>query len=136
VPLSDARKRTKLSQDFGSGAPVTWHCGFSITEPNSDGTGYQEPPGSAGYARSGKTNNVANFPAPQTAGGKTFVRNGTDIVFPNPTGPWGICRWLLFFQASSGGVPDYWLKLDSEINPKQGNTPVQVDTNTAEVTVA
>jgi hypothetical protein len=135
VPLSDARKRTKLDQDFGSGTPATWHAGLSSTEPNSDGTGATEPVGNS-YARSAKTNNVTNFAAAQTAGGKTFKRNSTDIVFPNPTGTWGLQSWLLFYQASSGGVPDYWVKLDAPISPKTGNTPVQVDANTAEITVA
>ncbi|MBW0088228.1 hypothetical protein I4I73_03230 [Pseudonocardia sp. KRD-184] len=133
--LSDARKRTKLDQDFGSGTPTNWYWGLSRTEPNEDGSGVSEPVG-AGYARVLKTNNATNFPAAVTAGGRTVKRNGTDVTWPNPTGDWGACGWYVLFQASTGGVPDYWNKLDDTFNPKAGLSPVQIDANTAELQVA
>lgn len=132
---SDARKRIKLDQDFGSGNPTTWYWGLSTTEPNSDGSGVTEPVGGS-YARVAKTNNTVNFPAAVTVGGRTLKRNGTNVTWPNPTGDWGLVGWHVLFTVSTGGTYEYAAKLDAAINPKSGNTPVQMDANAAELTVA
>lgn len=132
---SDARKRTKLNQDFGSGTPATWYWGLSTTEPNADGSGVTEPVGGS-YARVAQANNSTNFPAAVTTGGRTLQRNGTAVTWPNPTGNWGLVGWYVLYTASSGGTYEYANKLDAAINPKSGNTPVQLDANAAELTVA
>lgn len=132
---SDVRKRAKLDQDFGSGAPTNWYWGLSTTEPNADGSGVTEPVGN-GYARVLQANNPTNFPPAVTTGGKTLQRNGTNVTWPNPTGPWGVLGWYVLYTGLTGGTYQYANKLDSSIAPKSGNTPVQIDANAAEFVVA
>lgn len=133
---SDARKRAVLDRELGSGSPTaTWYWALSTTEPQPDGTGFTEPVGNS-YARVAKTNNPTNFPAAQTASGKTFKRNGTDVTWPNPTGPWGNCGWYGLFEGAAGGTYQYANAMDEVRAPKTGTTPVQLDAGQAEFSVA
>lgn len=127
---TDSRERAIADSQFGGGAttwaPTTWSVGLSSTTPATDGSGFTEPVGSS-YGRVGLTNNATNFPAASTSAGTTTKANGTTIAFPNPTGTWGLMAYFGFFVASSGGLPEYWFKLDASITVQNGNTPVQFD---------
>lgn len=129
---SDARERQVLDALFGSGTPATWYWGLSTTAPNDDGTGFTEPVG-AGYARVAMTNNTTNFPASTTVAGRSVKKNGVKVTWPNPTGNWGLLGHYGIFGALSGGTPDFTNPLDTEIAPKSGNTPVELDVGEAEI---
>lgn len=130
MPAIYDRDRLIADSQFGGGAttwaPATWFVGLSTTTPAKDGTGFTEPVGGS-YARSSQTNNATNFPAAVTAGGETTKVNGTNTVFANPTGNWGLVTHFGYFIASSGGVVAYWFKLDAPIPCASGSTPVQFD---------
>lgn len=118
--------RTIADSRFGSGSPSIWYIGISTTPSNADGTGFTEPVGGS-YARVAVTNNGTNFPNAATVAGVTEKVTGAKITFPNPTGNWGtVVEWGAF-TASSGGTPRYTNPLDSPINPRNGNTPVEFD---------
>lgn len=134
--LSDERKRLQLDQDFGSGTPTSWYWGLSRTKPNEDGTGASEPVGFS-YARVLQANNVTNFPAAVTVGGETYKLNGVNVVFPNPTGDWGLCTYWVLYLASSGGIAQWWNPFDGDgVRPKNGLSPVQIDAGFAKLQVA
>lgn len=127
---TDPRERAIADSQFGGGAttwaPATWYVGLTYTTPATDGSGFTEPVGSA-YARCATTNNATNYPAASTSSGTTTKANGTTFAFPNPTGTWGLITYFGFFTASTGGLPEYWFKLDAAITVQNGNTPVQFD---------
>jgi hypothetical protein len=127
---TDAREQKIADSQFGGGAttwaPATWYLGLSTTTPADDGTGFTEPAGGS-YARVALTNNSTNFPAASSPGGITTKSNGAKFTFPNPTGNWGQVTHYGFFTASSGGTPEYTNPLDTSINPKTGNSPVEFD---------
>lgn len=126
----DERERKIADSQFGGGAtswaPATWYLGLSTTTPNGDGTGFTEPVGGA-YARVAVVNNATNFPPATTTGGITTKTNGTKITFINPTGTWGQPLYWGWFEAATGGLPQYTKKIDSSITIKSGNTPVEFD---------
>lgn len=114
-----ARRRMLADSQFGGGsttwAPATWYLAFLLAAPLPDGTGFTEPT-HVSYARPAITNNATNFPAATTSvDGVTTKTNGTDFVFPDPTGTWGLLRYWAWFTVLTGGSPQYWGKLDSEI---------------------
>lgn len=125
-----ARQQKIADSQFGGGAttwaPATWYLGLSITGPNTDGTNFTEPIGSA-YARLAVTNNVTNFPAAVVTAGITTKTNGAKFTFVNPTGTWGLIVYFGWFTALTGGVPEYSNALDAPITVKSGNTPVEFD---------
>lgn len=129
---TDARERTIADSQFGGGAttwaPATWYIGLSTTTPNEDGTGFTEPVGGS-YARVGLTNNATNWPAAVTTSGVTLKKNGVAATYTNPTGNWGLIVCYGLFTAVSGGTPEYWGALDTQITVQSGNTPVQFDIN-------
>lgn len=130
MPASLARRLAIADQQFGGGAPVTWHVGLSLVLPNADGSGFVEPPSSGvAYGRVAVTNNLTNWPAASIIEGLPRKRNGTKITFANPTGPWGkLLYWILLLTSTGGSTAEYWGKI-AEIAPKAGNTPVEFDVN-------
>lgn len=126
--------RTLLDSRFGSGSPATWYVGGSTTPSSSDGSGFTEPTiGVGAYARAAKTNNVTNFPASTTISGRTWITNGTDVNFPNPTGTWGVLVEIGLFTTASGGTPRWTVPLNQPISATSGNSPVQVPSGTLEI---
>lgn len=125
---TDAREVLIANSQFGGGAttwaPGTWYLGLSTTTPADDGTGFTEPSG-GGYARVAVLNDSTRWELASTSGGVTSKANKTAFTFPNPTGNWGQITHYGFFTASSGGTPEYTNPLDTSINPKTGNTPVE-----------
>jgi hypothetical protein len=137
---TDTREKLLADSQFGAGAitvstagfingtfaPTTWYLGLSTTTPNEDGTAFTEPTAGA-YARVAVTNNSANFPAATTSSGTTTKTTAVKCTFPNPTANWGIITYYGWFQAASGGTPEYVFPLDAAITVKSGNTPVEFD---------
>lgn len=137
MPAIYDRDRIIADGQFGGGsstwAPATWHLGISYTTPAKDGSGFSEPTGIGSYARVALTNNTTNFPNAVTASGETTKTNGANIVFPNPTADWHASLPFIYFgyfTASTGGLPQYWFKMDAGITVKSGMTPVQFDAGT------
>lgn len=97
--LSDADANALLDSLYGSGTPATRYYGLSTTQPANDGTNITEPSGGS-YARVAVTNNSTNWPA-ASARAKS---NGTAMMFPSPTGSWGVIGWWVEMSASSGGT--------------------------------
>ena len=97
--VGDSVANAQLDAQYGSGTPATLYCALSTTTPNSDGTNFTEPSGSA-YARVAVTNNATNFPA---ASAKT-KHCAIDIIFPTATGSWGTITWAGWYDAASGGT--------------------------------
>lgn len=122
----DERERSIADGQFGSGSPTTWYAAISTTIPNGDGTSFTEPAGGS-YARVAITNNVTNFPAATTVGGRTVKRNATKWTWPDPTGNWGGWKAVGLFTTASGGLPQFWKLLDEERDVRSGNTPVEID---------
>jgi hypothetical protein len=79
--------------------PANLFIGLSTGTIQDDGSGLVEPAGN-NYSRVSVTNNATNFPA-ASAGSKT---NGTDIVFPTPSGSWGTVVDFFISDSSSGGT--------------------------------
>lgn len=132
MSATDARERIIADSQFGAGAtshaPGTWYQGLSTTTPNDDGSGFTEPVGGA-YTRVAKLNNLTNFPAATTAGGVTTKTNATPVTYPNPTGNWGTATHYGWFDAASGGLPQFWFALDAARTIESGNTPVEFAAN-------
>lgn len=130
MSATDAREIKIADSQFGGGAttwaPATWYLGLSTTTPADDGTGFSEPVGGS-YARVTCTNNSTNFPPASAPGGVTQKVNGAKFTFPNPTGNWGAITHFGFFTAASGGTPEWVGAIDTTINPKTGNSPVEFD---------
>lgn len=127
-----AELRALADSRLGSGSPATWYLGMSIAQSNPDGSGFVEPVG-LNYARVAITNNVTNWPAATTVGGRTTKKNGAKFTFANPSGAWGVLvEWGLFLVLT-GGTPQYTNPINTAINPKAGNTPVEFDIGTLEL---
>lgn len=127
---TDSRERKVADSQFGGGAttwaPATWYLGLTTTSPNDDGTGFTEPVG-GNYARVAVTNNATNFPPATTSNGVTTKKNGAKFTFPNPNGTWGLINGYGWFEAATGGVPEYFNTLDTPVTVQNGNTPVEFD---------
>lgn len=127
MPASLDERLVFADYRVGSSLPTNWYVGASSTEPNTDGTGFIEPVGGS-YARVTFANSVANWPAAVILSGLAVKRNANKIIFPNPTGTWSKAAfWLLMLTSTGGTAARYWGKLDAEIYPKSGNTPVEFD---------
>ena len=74
------------------------YIGLVTSAPGNDGSGYTEVSGGS-YARVNKTNNLTNFPA---AASRT-KSNGTEILFPTASAPWGTIVGVCVFFVSTGG---------------------------------
>jgi hypothetical protein len=128
---TNAREVLIADSQFGAGAqgifaPGTWHLGLSTTVSAEDGTGFTEPSGSS-YARAAILNNATNFPPASTADGTTKKTNGTKFTMPVPSGSWGQILEYGFFTGPTGGTVQWRGTLDSPINPRSGNNPVEFD---------
>lgn len=98
--LTDALELSLADRAFGSTAytpPVNVHVGVSTTRPTEASGNVTEPSGGA-YARVSKTNDTTNFPS------GSLKQLATQTQFAIATASWGLCKWVLFFTASTAGT--------------------------------
>ena len=100
------------------------YVGLSTTAPDRGGSGFSEPPASAGYSRVllGNYNQAATQKmGPANLGTST----NTDILyFPEATTTWGTCTHFLIFSAATDGVLIAYGALTNEISPVSGTVPI------------
>jgi hypothetical protein len=77
--------------------PANVHVALFTAAPSDAGGGTEVTGGS--YARAAVVNNATNWPA-ASGGSKS---NGTQIIFPTPSAPWGTVTHFGIFDEASGG---------------------------------
>lgn len=125
MSLTTAMKRRVLNAIYGDTAvapPLNLHVALSTTTPAADGTNFTRPVGN-GYADVAVANNATNWPAASVAN-PSEKSNGTEIGFPNPTGPWGTVTHWGVAEAAGGTVID-WAPLDVARTIDIGSEPVR-----------
>lgn len=97
--------------------PATVYVALYISDPGDADTGTEVSGGA--YARPAATNNSTNWPA--AVGG--VKANGTEIVFPQATAPWGNVTHFGVRDALTGGNLLYSGALTTPRSVATGDTP-------------
>lgn len=121
--LNTTSRNRVLDALFGAGVPATFHLGLLLFDPNADddtiaGGTSLEPVG-MGYARMAVTNNATNFPA--AVNGLQLLN--AEVTWPNPTGNWGMVRFVGLYSAATAGELLAWAQLPSPRNVTIGRAP-------------
>lgn len=99
------------------------HLGLSTTAPNRDGTGFTQPPASAGYAKVQIGSDPDGWAYMNNAR-LGSITNGTTIFFPEATAPWGTCKYFLLFDGPEDNRLLAYGLLDEPISPKENDVPM------------
>lgn len=100
-------------------APATVYVSLHTADPG-EAAGTNEVSGNA-YARVAVTNNLTNWPA-ASGTSPTSKSNGTEILFPTPTGSWGTVSHFAVYDAASAGNMLYKGALSAAQTIASGNT--------------
>jgi hypothetical protein len=103
--MTDNQANKVLNQIFGSAAntpPATWYLALFTSAPGETGGGTECTGGA--YARLAVTNNTTNFPT-TTNGVKNL---GVTASFTEATGNWGTIVAVGLFEASTGGLLQWY----------------------------
>lgn len=99
MPYSTYLDNKELDHLFGKAvftAPSHIYVGLSKADPLADGSGVVEP-SDGSYVR------VETDPADWSSASGGVTSNVNDIVFPVPTGDWGLVTHGILYDAVSGG---------------------------------
>jgi hypothetical protein len=118
MPISYSKANELLR--YLNGQSGTLYIGLSTTAPGRDGTGYTEPPTSAGYKRMKLSNSAMTTPSD----GQT--QNQETIYFSEATADWGTCTYFCLFNSETAYSKDLvaYGALPSAISPTNGKVPL------------
>lgn len=125
MPLTYKAANIYLGHLVGAQTAHTWetYVGLSTTAPNRDGSGYTEPPASAGYKR-------VSFGGAGIDKSSIRIYNGaatnqSTIFFPEATDSWGeVTYYLIFSRDDEKGELLAYGPLDEPITPENGMVPI------------
>lgn len=109
--------------DTAYSIPANVYVGLSTTTPNADGTNVSEP-GAGSYARVTVPNDTSHWhPLGSQPGTGQEQSNVLAITFPTALTSWGLCTYVVIYDALTNGNLLAFGQLTNSQTPTTGDTP-------------